>query len=356
MSAPVPARNHDPGAPAQIDFRTLYYTLRERAWLIALCLTLAGLATAAYLVRAPRIYAARAVVQVEQEEQKILKVEGVQQERLQSLEALKTVEQTLQSRALLGRVLDSNNLARDPRFVRTAPSRAAVPAAPPSPLNGERAGVRGERTSDAPAPTREQLITRLDEMVDVRLRRGTRLIDIKVEHPEPALTELIANSIVQEFMRQGQELNANASREANEFLLGEAARLKRKLEESEHALQAYRESMKSASLEDQQNVVVQKLKELGAPVPEVKAEELTEELTAAGNIRCRRCGRIAPKMKEQPFSGEQGQLIHESICAPCWREWIGQGTKVINELRLNLTEKSGQDVYDQHMKEFLNLE
>lgn len=98
------------------------------------------------------------------------------------------------------------------------------------------------------------------------------------------------------------------------------------------------------------------LKELGAPVPEVKAEELTEELTAAGNIRCRRCGRIAPKMKEQPFSGPEGQLIHENICAPCWREWIGQGTKVINELRLNLTEKSGQDVYDQHMKEFLNLE
>jgi Fe-S cluster biosynthesis and repair protein YggX len=103
------------------------------------------------------------------------------------------------------------------------------------------------------------------------------------------------------------------------------------------------------------NDMAQALKELGAPVPEIKAEELTEEDKGAGKIKCSRCGRIAPKMPEQPFSGELGQRIHESVCGPCFREWIGQGTKVINELRLNLTEKPAQDVYDQHMKEFLNI-
>ncbi len=98
------------------------------------------------------------------------------------------------------------------------------------------------------------------------------------------------------------------------------------------------------------------LKELGAPIPETTQVELTPELASAGNIKCRRCGRIGPKMPERPFSGALGEQIHASVCAPCFREWIGQGTKVINELRLNLTEQSGQDAYDQHMKEFLNLE
>jgi Fe-S cluster biosynthesis and repair protein YggX len=97
------------------------------------------------------------------------------------------------------------------------------------------------------------------------------------------------------------------------------------------------------------------LREMGAEVPEVRVEEFTEADSAAGKIKCSRCGRIAPKMPEQPFSGEQGALLQNSVCAPCFREWIGQGTKVINELRLNLTEKAGQDVYDQHMKEFLSL-
>lgn len=97
------------------------------------------------------------------------------------------------------------------------------------------------------------------------------------------------------------------------------------------------------------------LKELGAPIPEIKVEELSPEDTAAGKIKCSRCGRVAPKMPEPPFGGELGAHIHNSVCGPCFREWIGQGTKVINELRLNLTEKPAQDVYDQHMKEYLNL-
>ena len=97
------------------------------------------------------------------------------------------------------------------------------------------------------------------------------------------------------------------------------------------------------------------LKEMNAPVPEIRVEEFTEADAASGKIKCTRCGRVAPKMPERPFSGELGDRIHNSVCAPCFREWIGQGTKVVNELRLNLTEKHAQDVYDQHMKEYLNL-
>ena len=103
------------------------------------------------------------------------------------------------------------------------------------------------------------------------------------------------------------------------------------------------------------NDMAHMLKEIGAPVPEIKTEELSADDSAAGKIKCSRCGRIAPKMPERPFSGDLGDQIHNSVCGPCFREWIGQGTKVINELRLNLTEKSAQDTYDQHMKEFLNI-
>jgi Fe-S cluster biosynthesis and repair protein YggX len=103
------------------------------------------------------------------------------------------------------------------------------------------------------------------------------------------------------------------------------------------------------------NDMAASLKELGAPVPEIKIEQLTPEDLSGGKLKCSRCGRIAPKMPELPFSGELGEQIHNTVCGPCFREWIGQGTKVINELRLNLTEKSAQDVYDQHMKEFLNI-
>ncbi len=97
------------------------------------------------------------------------------------------------------------------------------------------------------------------------------------------------------------------------------------------------------------------LKDLGAPIPETKAEALTPEDAAAGKIKCSRCGQVTAKMAQPPFGGELGTHIHNSVCGPCFHEWIGQGTKVINELRLNLTEKPAQEVYDQHMREYLNL-
>ena len=103
------------------------------------------------------------------------------------------------------------------------------------------------------------------------------------------------------------------------------------------------------------NQMADMLKELGSPIPEAKQAELTPELVTAGNIQCRRCGRIGPKMKERPFSGAMGEQIHASICGPCFQLWIREGTKVINELRLNLTEASAQEIYDQHMMTFLGL-
>jgi Fe-S cluster biosynthesis and repair protein YggX len=103
------------------------------------------------------------------------------------------------------------------------------------------------------------------------------------------------------------------------------------------------------------NDMASMLKELGAEIPETKVEELKPEDMKAGKIKCSRCGRVAGKMAEQPFGGDLGAQIWGSVCGACFKEWIGQGTKVINELRLNLTEKAAQDVYDQHMKEFLNI-
>ena len=90
--------SHSPGdAAPPIDFRMLYYTLRERTWMIGLCLLVAGLATTAYLLRAPKIYEGKLILQVEQEEQKILNIQRVQHEDAANVEFLKTVEQTLQS-------------------------------------------------------------------------------------------------------------------------------------------------------------------------------------------------------------------------------------------------------------------
>jgi capsular exopolysaccharide synthesis family protein len=234
----------------QLDFRALYYSLRERAWLVLLCFVVAGSAAFAYLKRAPRIFESRVVLQVEQEEQKLLNIEQLQTENLQTLELMKTIEQTLQNRALIERVFDTLGLAKNKKFVDP---------------------------TEQPPPSREDLIKRTENMVAVKLRRGTRLIDIQVDHTDAALTAAVGNGLVREFIRLNFEQNVAASEVANEFLSTEAKRLKLRLSLSENALQAYKEKTKSASLEERQNVVVDKLRELSQKVTAAKSVRIEKE-------------------------------------------------------------------------------
>lgn len=102
------------------------------------------------------------------------------------------------------------------------------------------------------------------------------------------------------------------------------------------------------------NAMIDKLKELGAEIPELASTSTPTEV-GTDEVLCARCGRVNPKLPKAPFSHAQGQFIFERICSPCWKEWIGMGTKVINELRLPLSDPQAQKIFDQHMMEFLNL-
>ena len=102
------------------------------------------------------------------------------------------------------------------------------------------------------------------------------------------------------------------------------------------------------------NEMVRMLEELGAPVPETAAARQAVEV-GEGQVQCKRCGRVAAKLSKPPMRNEFGNQIYENICADCWREAIGFGTKVINELRLPMNDPQASKMWDQHVREFLNL-
>jgi Fe-S cluster biosynthesis and repair protein YggX len=102
------------------------------------------------------------------------------------------------------------------------------------------------------------------------------------------------------------------------------------------------------------NDMVKMLKELGVDVAEFQSQQKTQAV-GEGEVLCSRCGTVKPKLPKPPFRNKLGEEIQAKVCADCWREWIGMGTKVINELRLPMSDPQAQKMYDQHMLEFLNL-
>jgi len=97
------------------------------------------------------------------------------------------------------------------------------------------------------------------------------------------------------------------------------------------------------------------LEKIGAPVPEVQTKQAAPPPVGADQIVDRRTGKPGTKMDKPPFKGPIGRFIAENYSVETWREWISQGTKVINELRLDFSRRDHQDMYDQYMMEWLGF-
>jgi Fe-S cluster biosynthesis and repair protein YggX len=101
------------------------------------------------------------------------------------------------------------------------------------------------------------------------------------------------------------------------------------------------------------NAMAALLKQIDRPVPEVAAKA---QAVPDGTFICSRTGKPGNRMARPPFKGVVGQWIFENISKETFDAWIGQGTKVINELRLDLSRDEDNDTYDRHMREYLGID
>jgi polysaccharide biosynthesis transport protein len=234
-----------------IDFHRLANLLRAKAWIIATVICVTFLAAVGYILWTPKIYESRAVIHVPQETRKVFNIADESGDKPETLDYLNTVVQAFTSRNLMLRVIKTTALDKDPSF------------APPR--------------KDGSAYSDIELVNRMTQKVAISVRRGTRLVDVTVSDENPQMAQKLAVVFVKEFLRESFEQRRGLSRLANEFLQDEAQQLKTKLEQAERKLQAYRMENKAVSLEERQNIIVEKLKELNTTVTEAKSSRLRIE-------------------------------------------------------------------------------
>ena len=234
-----------------IDFPRLTNLIRAKLWIIAAIAGLIFLAAVVYVLRAPKIYESRAVLQVSQEPQKVTQIEDVSGERQDSGDYLNTVVEAFTSRKLMLRVVRALGLESDPSF------------APPK--------KDGSRYSDI------ELAGLVSRKVAVLLRRSTRLIDVTTFDEDPEMARKLAETLVQEYLHETYDQRRSAARVAHQFLREESRQLKAQLEEAEQKLQAYKESNNTVSLEQRQDIIVEQLKEINTKATEAKSTRLRLE-------------------------------------------------------------------------------
>ena len=224
------------GSGASIDPKHLFFLILSKLWIISLVVLLGMLAVTSKVLNMPVLYKSTGVLKVEQREEKVLKVENVSGESIGSTEYLNTVIQAITSRPILLATVRAEHLDKNPRF------------------------NPGGALSD------DQLAALLGTMVEAHLRRGTRLIDISATTEDPSLSCTLVTGLIRQFLKEADRQRSSVSRSANEFLADQAAKLKEKLKASENALQHYKELHDAISLQDNQNLIVEKLHHLSAEV------------------------------------------------------------------------------------------
>jgi succinoglycan biosynthesis transport protein ExoP len=238
-------------AQTSFDYRHFVHFAISKSWILLL-LVLAGLLIAiSYVARTPKVFQSRQVLEVDIAPQAIVNIQDVRPQNLGALDQLRTIEQNLSNRTLMQRVVRALDLTRNRDFM-------------PLPEGGK-------------PYTEEDLAGALGGMVNPVIRRGTRLIDVVVQHGDPKIAQLVANAVGREYIRQSIERRAGTSELALQFLMEESERLKKRVRESEQAVQEYRESQKSVSLENQENIVLDKLKDLNSKLTAVKADRMRLE-------------------------------------------------------------------------------
>ncbi|MEQ1851545.1 MAG: polysaccharide biosynthesis tyrosine autokinase [Chthoniobacteraceae bacterium] len=254
-----PGGQHAPGrddaAFAAFDVRALASVLRHRAWWIAGFMVAGLLLGIALAAMRPGVFEAGATVQVVEESPRVTALQETSADDLRQPETIKTIEQQLGTRNLMWRVIQANGLDTKPGAFRP----------------GWIQRLQGRTVS------RSDMIDALSAGLTVKLRRGTRLIDIAARHADPAMAQTLVRSLIEEYSAQDAERQAKGFEQANRFLIDESERLKRKLESSERALQEYREKNQAVSLDEKQNIIVERLKELNLRAAKAQTERVALE-------------------------------------------------------------------------------
>lgn len=280
----MPEPDVDQGA--LIDIRAIAGVLRRRALIIAVAIAVGlVLALSAYMAAEPR-YTATAQVALDRTSERVINVDQVVPTVDPDSAAVDTEVEILRSPELIGRVVDTLRLDRDPDF-NSALAEGAVPspAARPDPVARQRAigAVLGG--------------------LDVKRDGLSYAISVAFEHRDPVKATRLANTVVDQYVAQQVDSKAGATGRATRFLEGRLNDLRAQVLAAERAVADYRASTNLFAVSKASTVTQDELSNLSTQLAQARAENAAAQArlsTARAQLRRGRSGEELGESLDSP--------------------------------------------------------
>lgn len=249
--------------------RSYLEVLRKYQWVLITAGLVGATLAAIGAFRTPPVYRATAQLLIERAAPQVVGLPEVLPTEADRSDYYPTQYGILKSRSLAREVVAQLNLQAHPEFVgRPAeksfslmPSLMPVKAYLKSWL--ERAGLR-----PPPAPTGiaagavepdRWIVDALLSRLKVEPVRNTRLVTISFEGGDPVLIAQIVNTLAEAYMQRTVELKFNAAQAAMHWLEERVGEERKRIEQAEQALQAFRERENILSPEGGEEILVKKI-------------------------------------------------------------------------------------------------
>lgn len=272
-------------ATDEIHLTDYLRVLHKRRWSALTAFILVFGSVTAYTFSVTPIYSARTQILIENENPNVVKFEEVLEQNKTTNDYYQTQYRILQSRLLARRTIEAEGLWEHPLFAGSAKTGGFSL----NPINWAGAGVAmissywsSEPAAPEPPDAAEnamqsRVIDSFLAKLTVTPIRNSRLVDVRYSSPDPAVSSRVANALAKQYIEQNMEFKFLATKEATDFLNARTAEQRQQLEQSEQALQKYREQTGAMALEDRQNIVVQRLTDLNGAVTRARTERIEKE-------------------------------------------------------------------------------
>jgi succinoglycan biosynthesis transport protein ExoP len=113
--------------------------------------------------------------------------------------------------------------------------------------------------------------------LSVESKRGTRLVMVHFDHPDPRVAAEMANAVAAGYVRYNLDLKLRGAHEAATWLSDEIGTLKAKVEQSAMALQNYRVKSGILGLQEQRQINTKKIMDLNSAYLATQAQRIAAE-------------------------------------------------------------------------------
>ena len=255
---PEAAQVGDGKEPHLLDYLRV---LHKRRWTAATAfLFVVGIVTV-YTFTATPIYEARTRLLIEADNPNVVSFKEVIDEDQTKADYYQTQYSILKSRILARKTIEALKMWHHPEV-----------ADPKGAPESQAAATAADETA-----AQSRAIDRFLSRLTVAPIRNSRLVDVNYRSPDPVVAERILNTLARAYIEQHLEYKLMASKEATDWLGQRLGEQRKQVESAESALQRYREQNDAISLEDRENIVVQKLADLNAAVTRAKTVRIEKE-------------------------------------------------------------------------------